>query len=73
MKIHAFCFAAALLFFTVPAAVADETVTLTWKRSASDADNTKTASLELGVGESIKALWEVLGMFKAIKLKAIYA
>jgi|688.fasta_scaffold162981_1 hypothetical protein len=57
MKIHAFCFAAALLFFTVPAAVADETVTLTWKRSASDADNTKTASLELGVGESIKALW----------------
>ena len=57
MKLNASFLAAALVLFTIPAAIADETVTLTWKRSASDADNAKTATIELGVGESIKALW----------------
>jgi hypothetical protein len=48
--------ALALLSIT-PAVSAGEVVTLTWKKTASDAENAKTATIELGVGESIKALW----------------
>ena len=50
--------AAALALLSItPAVSAGDDVTLTWKITASDAENTKTATIELGVGESIKALW----------------
>lgn len=49
--------AAALALLSItPAVSAGEVVTLTWKKTASDAENAKTATIELGVGESIKAL-----------------
>ena len=57
MKLNASLLAASLVLFTVPAAVADETVTLTWKKSASEDENNKTAVLTLGEGESAKAVW----------------
>ena len=57
MKITSSAIFAALAFSVIPAVHAGDVVTLTWKRSASDADSTKTAAIELGVGESIKALW----------------
>jgi hypothetical protein len=40
-----------------PALSAGDDVTLTWKKTSSDAENTKTATIEIGAGESIKALW----------------
>ena len=52
---HKTTFAAlALALFSITSAPAGEVVNLTWKKSASEADNAKTAVLTLAAGESAK-------------------
>ena len=53
--------ASALLQATVSTAFPDETVTLTWRKSATDADNNKTTVLTLGEGESARGVWAAIG------------
>jgi hypothetical protein len=57
MKILPFSILAALALSASPAVHAGDVVTLTWKKTATEAENAKTATIQLGVGESIKALW----------------
>lgn len=57
MRIRPSSILAALAVSAIPAVHAGDVVTLTWKKTATEAENTKTATIELGVGESIKALW----------------
>jgi hypothetical protein len=60
-SIRILTFASALLQATVSTALSDETVTLTWKKSASEAQNNKTGILTLGEGESAKGVWAAGG------------
>ncbi len=52
--------ASALLQATVSTALSDETVTLTWRKSATDDDNNKTSVLTLGEGESARGVWAAI-------------
>jgi hypothetical protein len=57
MKISFSSILAALSLSASSAAIAGDVVTLTWKKTASEADNAKTATLTLAAGESAKAKW----------------
>jgi hypothetical protein len=54
MKISSSSILAALALSASPAVIAGDVVNLTWKKTASEADNAKTATLTLAAGESAK-------------------